>query len=317
MRRLKHIFAGLSIVLFFLTTIAAFAETKGNTTIRSFNKAKKILLKQVYSDRSTTFYCGSTFSDSKEIAHTKGYIPKKAGKRAHRLEWEHVVPAHAFGQSFPEWRDGHPDCVNRKGKAFKGRKCAEKANLKFRYMQADMHNLVPAIGEVNGLRSNYGFAMIPGEKREFGACDMEIENRQAEPPPVTRGNIARTYMYMDHAYPGHGIISKKTRKQLQEILRVEMEVVDPKTLKEGKIVTDFSGLALHKNRYRANRVAYEKYRQLQLLRTQSKKEYQNILKRYQESLMAMMTDKLKKSQRFFRQAEKMRKKLETTSQYLQ
>ena len=54
--------------------------------------------------------------------------------------------------------------------------------------------------------------MIPGEKREFGTCDMEIENRKAEPRPEVWGNIARIYFYMDWAYPGHGIISKKNRK---------------------------------------------------------------------------------------------------------
>ena len=78
-----------------------------------------------------------------------------------------------------------------------------------------MYNLVPAIGEINGLRSNYSFAMIPGEKRVFGKCDMEIEGRKAEPPPDKRGNIARTYFYMDWAYPGHGVISKKNRKLFQ------------------------------------------------------------------------------------------------------
>ncbi len=33
-----------------------------------------------------------------------------------------------------------------------------------------MYNLVPAVGEINGLRSNYSFGIIPGEKREFGSC---------------------------------------------------------------------------------------------------------------------------------------------------
>jgi deoxyribonuclease-1 len=139
-------------------------------------------------------------------------VPKKKWKRAHRLEWEHIVPAHAFGQSFKEWREGHPDCVDRKGKPFKGRNCARKRNIKFRYMESDLYNLVPAIGEINGLRSNYSFAMIPGEKREFGTCDMEIENRKAEPRPEVRGNIARIYFYMNWAYEGHGIVSKKNRK---------------------------------------------------------------------------------------------------------
>ena len=84
-------------------------------------------------------------------------------------------------------------------------------------MESDLYNLVPAVGEgeINGLRSNYIFAMIPGEKRAFGNCDMEIEGRKAEPPPDKRGNIARTYFYKDWAYPGHGIISKKNRKLFQ------------------------------------------------------------------------------------------------------
>ena len=185
---------------------------QGNETIKSFNKSKKTLLKQVYHDQHKTFYCDSEFNQNKQVFHTSGYIPIKDNKRANRLEWEHVVPAHAFGQSFKEWREGDPKCVSSKGKSFKGRKCAEKLNYQYRYMQADMHNLVPAIGEVNGLRSNYSFAMIPREEKRFGSCDMEISNHKAEPPEDVRGDIARTYFYMNDAYPNRGIISKKNGK---------------------------------------------------------------------------------------------------------
>ena len=69
-------------------------------------------------------------------------------------------------------------------------------------MQADMFNLYPAIGEVNGRRSNYSMAIINGEKREFGKCDVEIKNRKVEPREEIRGEIARTYLYMDSVYPG-------------------------------------------------------------------------------------------------------------------
>jgi deoxyribonuclease-1 len=82
----------------------------------------------------------------------------------------------------------------------------------FRYMEADLYNLQPAIGEVNWLRSNYSMEMIPGDKRDFGACDVRIENRKIQPRPEIRGDIARTYMYMDWAYPGHGIISRSNQK---------------------------------------------------------------------------------------------------------
>ena len=205
----------LSLALVFLCTGSAFPADRGNTTIQSFSKAKKILLRQVYKDHRTTFYCGCPFNSKKKILPCDDYTPKRDNKRAHRLEWEHIVPAHAFGQSFPEWRNGHPDCVRNNGKAFKGRNCARKVAIPFRYMESDLYNLVPTIGEINGLRSNYSFAMIPGEERAFGKCDMEIENRKAEPPLDKRGNIARTYFYMDWAYPGRGVISKKNRKLFQ------------------------------------------------------------------------------------------------------
>lgn len=102
----------------------------------------------------------------------------KYEKRAKKVEWEHVVPAENFGRTFVEWREGNHACVNSKGKAFKGRRCAEKVNTEYRHMQADMFNLYPAIGAVNALRSNYNFTMLPGEASDFGSCEMKIENKK-------------------------------------------------------------------------------------------------------------------------------------------
>ena len=196
--------------IFCLVLLASYAYSQ-NTQITSFSKSKKLLLK-VYKDNPVPLYCGCSFKGKKPDLSSCGYIPKKDRKRANRIEWEHVVPAHAFGQSFSEWRKGHPKCVSKKGKKFKGRKCAQKINEEYRRMQADMFNLYPAIGEVNGRRSNYSMAIIEGEKREFGECDVEIKSRKVEPREKIRGEIARTYMYMDSVYPGKGIIPKKNRK---------------------------------------------------------------------------------------------------------
>jgi len=184
----------------------------GNTSNDSFNKSKKILERQVYADHRVTFYCGCPFDSKKQVLPCGNFKSKSGNKRAKQVEWEHVVAANHFGQSFPEWRDGDPQCVDGKGKAFRGRKCAEKMNLKYRYMQSDMYNLYPAIGEVNGLRSNYRFDMIAGEARDFGACDMEISGNVAEPPERIRGDIARTYKYMEMAYPGQGVMSRSNVK---------------------------------------------------------------------------------------------------------
>jgi deoxyribonuclease-1 len=182
----------------------------GNASVESFSRAKKLLV-EIQSGRERTFYCDCPYRGRTPLLEECGYRPVKDGSRARRIEWEHVVPAEAFGQSFAEWRDGHADCVHR-GRRFAGRSCARKINREFRRMEADLYNLVPAIGEVNALRSNFPMAMIPGESRRFGSCDLEIAERQIEPRPAVRGDIARIYLYMDGAYPGRGIVSRKQRR---------------------------------------------------------------------------------------------------------
>ena len=87
--------------------------------------------------------------------------------------------------------------------------------MKFRKMEADMYNLYPSVGEVNGDHSNYSMAMIAEEKRRYGRCDVEIQGKKVEPRPEVRGEIARTYFYMQEVYPSTGIISRKDEKLLQ------------------------------------------------------------------------------------------------------
>ena len=192
-----------------------------NTLIKSFSKSKEFLQK-LYNDNAITLYCGCSYKEKKPNLSSCGYVPKNNNKRANRVEWEHVVPAKAFGDSFSEWRNGHPECVTKKGKKYKGRKCAEKINIEFRLMQADMHNLFPTIGEVNGIRRNYPMSIIIGEERKFGECDFEIKNKKIEPREKIRGEIARTYLYMDYAYPGKGIISEQNKKLFKE-----WDIIDP------------------------------------------------------------------------------------------
>lgn len=190
------------------------AQGDGNTSIKSFNKAKRLLLSEVYAkpgDRRT-IYCDAVFDGKKNVTLPEGFTTTRYKNRLARYETEHVVPAENFGRTFSEWRDGHPQCVNNKGKPFKGRKCAEKVNTEYRYMQSDMFNLYPAIGSVNAARQNYNFVMLPDSSSGFGSCDMQIEGRKAQPPVGARGEIARTYLYMESAYPRYSM--SKSQRQL-------------------------------------------------------------------------------------------------------
>lgn len=185
---------------------------------QSFSESKK-LMKKVYYDNQVSFYCNCKYEykhirgkqKTVVIPSSCGYIPRKNPERGKYIEWEHIVPAHAFGHTRQCWRE--PICAKTDGKKYKGRKCCERVDQVFRAMQADMYNLVPAVGELNADRSNYQFSIINGEKREYGKCDFEVENKIAEPKEDIRGDIARTYFYMEHTY---GItISDKQRKLFQ------------------------------------------------------------------------------------------------------
>ena len=49
-------------------------------------------------------------------------------------------------------------------------------------------------------------AIIEGKERGFGKCDVEIKSPKVDPIESIRGEIVRTYLYMDSVYHGRGII---------------------------------------------------------------------------------------------------------------
>ena len=160
----------------------------------SFYQAKK-RAKEIYgrSLPATSFYCGCDIKINGKKWQTDfetcGYQVRKQEKRAARIEWEHIVPAWEFGHQRQCWQEG-------------GRKNCGKKDQQFKKMESDLHNLVPAIGEVNGDRSNYRFSQWNASPEQYGQCAMVVDfkSRKAEPPSYTRGQIARTYLYMQQAY---------------------------------------------------------------------------------------------------------------------
>lgn len=176
------------------------ALPRGNLREDSFQDAKRNLERLVYHDHRITLYCQASFDAKGNVTLPQGFTTPKHQARAGRIEWEHAVPAENFGRTFAEWREGHPDCRDKRG-PFKGRKCAERVSKEYRLMQADLYNLYPAIGAVNALRSNYNYATLPGAPGSFGSCAMKVADGKAEPPEHARGTVARSTKYMTWAYP--------------------------------------------------------------------------------------------------------------------
>ena len=206
----------INALLFFLNIVFASesAFTSGNENIKNFAKAKKLAL-QLHAEHPYTIYCGCKYTGKVIDLKSCGYKVHKDAKRAARLEWEHVVPAENFGRSFKEWREGSEKCF-KKGRRLTNRKCAE-TNPEFSHMEADLYNLWPEVGELNGLRSNFSMAALGGPEKNpggisFGGCKAVVADRKFEPMDLAKGIVARVHLYMDQAYPGHGIISGKNSK---------------------------------------------------------------------------------------------------------
>lgn len=195
--------------------IAGTAYAASNTTNDDFRESKKMLERKVYFDHRVTLYCGYAFDKKKNIDLPAGFSTPQHKERAGRVEWEHVVPAENFGRYFKEWREGSGRCIDNKGHSFKGRKCAEAVNEQYRFMQADMFNLFPAVGAVNAVRLNYNYEMLPGVKSTFGSCEMKVENRKAEPPERARGEIARAMLYMEDTYAPVYRMSDRQKKMVE------------------------------------------------------------------------------------------------------
>jgi deoxyribonuclease-1 len=170
-------------------------------TPSSFYRAKRHLYEEVYADHRLTFYCDCAYDEDRQVDLAScGVKPRKNEERATRVEAEHVFPAHQFGHYRACWRE--PLCTKSDGTRYKGRRCCQEIDPVFEAAHNDLHNLFPAVGEVNGDRSNYNWGMIPGEKRAYGTCNIEVDSsiRRAEPPESVMGDIARVYFYMEATY---------------------------------------------------------------------------------------------------------------------
>lgn len=173
----------------------------------SWSEAKR-WAQALYTDHPVTAYCGCPYTPDRRVdLESCGYRPNtKYRSRANRVEWEHVMPAYNIGHQRQCWQNS-PEGVS-------GRKWCEETDPVFLRAHNDLHNLLPVIGQLNALRSNYRYGEIPGEFRRYGEyCDFEIHGRVAEPPEYLKGSVARIWFYMRDVY---GVkISSRDENQLK------------------------------------------------------------------------------------------------------
>jgi len=182
-----------AVALAFAAIPAAFA-----TPPATFTEAKVVAKQKIYLDQGNSamgeLYCGCKWtwvgkSGGRVDLKSCGYETRKLQTRAERTEWEHIVPAWTFGHQRQCWQNG-------------GREQCVDSDPTFRAMEADLFNLYPSVGEVNGDRSNFNYGMVSGVAPQYGQCTTKIDFQQktAEPRDEVKGLVARTTFYMFDRY---------------------------------------------------------------------------------------------------------------------
>jgi deoxyribonuclease-1 len=170
----------------------------------SFATTKRLLYQEVYRGHRLTFYCRCPFDGDRDtVLGPCGLSAYRGETRANRVEAEHVFPAWQFGNFRKCWRkpESFPECREPDGDVYSGRDCCQRVDPIFEAAHNDLHNLVPAVGLINGQRSNHNWGMVPSGET-YGACQIRIDSsiRRVEPPAAVRGDIARTMLYMRDTY---------------------------------------------------------------------------------------------------------------------
>lgn len=200
--KFKNILKGSMILLLSFSALSYGDDIDNFKSSPTFGEAKKLLLKYVYNGRDqslmTEFYCGCKINKvgNKLVPDLEscGYESRTNENRAARIEWEHVVPAWEFGHQLQCWQDG-------KGNGG-GRKNCEQVSDQFNKMESDLNNLWPAVGEVNADRSNFRYSEFNGIPSQYGQCKFvtDFKGRKVQPDDISKGQIARTYLYFQDQY---------------------------------------------------------------------------------------------------------------------
>lgn len=196
----KHLF--FFAFLLITTPSPSFAQKETFFVNESYHISRKELFQTIYKDYKKTLYCQIPFDEKGILTFPDWFDVSKIADRANHVEIEHVIPAEKFGIYIKQWWHGDALCINKEGKSYKGRRCAEKTSRLFRLMQSDMYNLFPAVGSINAIRGNLDFSEFPHYMKSlYKHCLIKVADGKIEIPDTAKGVVARVYLYFKEQYP--------------------------------------------------------------------------------------------------------------------
>jgi deoxyribonuclease I len=166
----------LRIVLLAVAISSSYSAEAQQNKHRTYEGSRDDFWRDIYPDRS-----------SAEKPNSELYCERQFHRNNTKLSLEHAYPAN--------WMVAAKQCGTRD-------KCRIERD-DFGYIEADFHNLFPALQSANAARSNNLFGLL-GENapRPIANCLLKVDTQAnvAEPRSIVRGNLARAIFYIAHTY---------------------------------------------------------------------------------------------------------------------
>lgn len=157
------------ILLMWFLIFISFASFPSQNRINTFKSAQKILWRSLYAQGGSTLYC------QKDFVHRK------------KMNVEHIMPA--------SWMKKVVGC------RIENRKECRRVSQAFNHMEADLHNLYPALSKANAMRGSSIFVdHVAGVAPYSSQCSLVATQQFTAPPQEARGKIARALLYMAFEY---------------------------------------------------------------------------------------------------------------------
>lgn len=150
--------------------LAPFVAANGQDRIADLETSERLLWSDVYANGGTSLYCAKGFTGSSELLTASAVYSIKQLKASLR-------------------------CIT-------DRQCSIM-NPRYPYIEADLHNLYPALKQIEQARRNAQFADLPDDTPNKFAdigCELKSAFRKVEPRDAAKGNIARAMFYMHIEY---------------------------------------------------------------------------------------------------------------------
>jgi deoxyribonuclease I len=187
----------MSILLIIVST-SSFSSPKS----KSIKKAKEL-----YEIHPFTFFCEKPIDvDGTTLTRHCDLCPSFPIN----VTWMNIIPTKRLAKDRVCY--SHKVCRNKKGEPSKGIMCCREIDDDFVEMESDLHNIAPEDPSLSRLNLSNTIALVDKRKGQF-VCDFRFDHsaKQIQPPPQSRGTLARTYLYFESTY---GLVLSDDEKNL-------------------------------------------------------------------------------------------------------